>query len=158
MSRAVCEAGLLMTETSFLPSHLMNLASPISHWGQQNVTLIALTNITFVRDMRGVLLSPFMDGQKIARELGVRPRSLIMPIVTSLIVAFVSASIFFLHYNYHNGGLSLYPYSSQYNSANMYNMAAGNIKGSPLPSDSTAWGGLILGIAATVLMVWARSI
>lgn len=158
MTRSVCEAGILMTETSFLPSHLMNLASPITSWGAQNITLTALTNIVFARDMRGVLLSPFMDSQKIAKELNVRPRSLILPIVLALVIAFVSASAFFLHFNYSQGGLSLYSYANQGNPGNMYNMAAGQINGAALPRDATAWGGLILGSVATLAMVWARSV
>lgn len=158
MSRAVCEAGILMTETSFLPSHLINLATPITSWSQQNITLTALTNIVFVRDMRGVLLSPFLDGQKVAKELGVRPRSLISPIVLSLVIAFVTASAFFLYLNYQNGAMSLYEYSSRGNSANMFNTARSHIKGEPLPMDSTAISGLAIGAIATGLMVWARSI
>jgi hypothetical protein len=158
MTRAVCEAGILMTETSFLPSHLMNLASPISSWGGQNITLTALTNIVFVRDMRGVLLSPFMDSQKIAKELGVRPRSLLLPIVLALVIAFVSASAFFLHFNYTQGGLSLYAYSNQNNPGNMYNQAVAQINGTSLPRDATAWSGLLIGSIATAAMVWARSV
>jgi hypothetical protein len=157
MSRAVCEAGILMTETSFLPSHLINLAAPVSSWGGQSITMMGLTNLVFVRDMRGVLLSPFMDSQKIAKELGVRPRALIMPIVLALVIAFVSASAFFLHLNYQQGGLSLYGYPG-WNSTTMYNLAASQINGTPLPSDTTAWSGLVLGLLAASLMVWARSI
>jgi hypothetical protein len=120
--------------------------------------MMGLTNIVFTRDMRGVLLSPMMDAQKVAKELNLRPRILIFPIVLALVVAFVSASAFFLYLNYKQGGLSLYVYSNQQNPGNMYNMAAGQINGNPLPNDATAWGGLILGMVATAAMVWARSI
>jgi hypothetical protein len=158
MSRAVCEAGILMTETSFLPSHLINLVHPIPTWGAQNITMMGLTNIVFTRDMRGLLLSPMMDGQKIAKELGVRPRSLIFPIVLAVVISFFVGCSFFLYLNYSQGGLSLYNWSNQGNPANMYNMTAGQIKGNPLPNDSTAWGGLIVGLIATSLMVWARTV
>jgi hypothetical protein len=158
MSRAVCEAGVLMTETSFLPSHLVNLFFPISGWGAQNIAMMGLTNVTFTRDMRGVFLSPFMDSQKIAKDLGVRPRSLLFPIILSIFVSFIAACAFFLYLNYKDAGLSLYNWSNQGNPANMLNMAAGQVKGAPLPRDSTAWGGLIFGLGATVFMVWARTV
>jgi hypothetical protein len=159
MSRAVAEAGLLMTETSFLPAHLIGLFVPLPNLGAQNLTMLGLTNITFVRDMRGVLLSPFLDSQKMAKELGVRPRSLLLPIALALVVAFVTASAFFLNLNYTQpgGGLALYNYSNQGNSGNMYNQAAGYINGTTTPHDATAWGGLIMGLVVTSLLVWART-
>lgn len=159
MSRAVVEAGFLMTETSFLPAHLIGLFVPMPNLGAQNLTMLGLTNATFVRDMRGVLLSPFLDGQKIAKELNVRPRSLLMPIAIALVVAFVTASAFFLHLNYtqSGGGLGLYSYSETGNASNMFNGAAGFIQGQTTPHDATAWGGLVVGVIATAAMVFARS-
>jgi hypothetical protein len=73
MTRSVSEAGILMTETSFLPSHLIRLVTPLPLLGAQNMTMMALTDTVFTRDLRGVLLSPFMDTQKMANEIGMRP-------------------------------------------------------------------------------------
>jgi hypothetical protein len=73
MTRAVSEAGLLMTETSFLPSHLIRLVQPLPALGPTNLSLLALSDIVFARDLRGVLLSPFMDSQKMAGETGPAP-------------------------------------------------------------------------------------
>ncbi len=58
MTRAVSEAGLLMTETSFLPSHLIRLVMPLPSLGAANLSLIGMTDIVFTRDLRGVSCCP----------------------------------------------------------------------------------------------------
>ncbi|HEX8835203.1 MAG TPA: DUF6785 family protein [Abditibacteriaceae bacterium] len=157
MSRSVAEAGLMMTETSFLPSHLINLVAPLPGLGATNVAMLGVTNIVFARDLRGILLTPFLDAQKMAREIGMRQRSLLMPLLLAIFVSFVTASAFFLWLHYSQGALTLFAYPNQQNPRNLYNLAAGQVSGLPLPNDSTAWGGLGVGIVATALMTWMRS-
>jgi hypothetical protein len=64
MSRTVNEAGLLHDETSFLPQHLMHLFYPLHSAGPASLTMGGMLNVVFIRDLRGVLLSPLMDNQK----------------------------------------------------------------------------------------------
>ncbi len=156
MSRAVNEAGFLMAETSFLPAHLINLVYPLPGLGAANLTMMGLTNTVFTRDLRGILLSSFFDAQKMAGEVKMRQRSLLLPLLLSVVVAFVTASAFFLHVHYTQGGLSLYQYP-MYNSRNMFSMAAGQIGGEPLPRDATAWGGLIVGMIVMAVLIWMRA-
>jgi hypothetical protein len=157
MTRGVSEAGLLMTETSFLPSHLIRLVYPLPLLGATNLSLMAMTDIVFTRDLRGVLLSPFMDSQKMAGELGVRQRSLLLPLLLAIVIAFVVAGFFFLSFHYQRGGVNLYAYPRS-NAGNMFNTAQAAIRGSARPPDATAYGGLAVGIAVTIALVWMRAV
>lgn len=154
MSRGVAEGGLLMTETSFLPSHLIALVYPLPQLGAANLTWMAMTNAVFTRDLRGVLLSPFLDTQKMAKETGLKPRSLLLPLGVSAAVAFVAASAIFLLLNYNQGNLSLYGYPRS-NAANMF-ILAGSQAASLTNPGATEYGGFGVGIILTILMVWAR--
>ncbi|HEY3332600.1 MAG TPA: DUF6785 family protein [Capsulimonadaceae bacterium] len=156
MSRAVNEAGLLMTETSFLPTHLIQFVAPVSSWGPANITLTALTNNMFCRDLRGVLLSPLMDAQKMAGDIRLKQRSLLAPFVIAGLVAFFVAAAAFLYVSYTKGHITLYSYPDN-NSGNLYKGAATAIKGLGVPFDKTAPGGLALGIAVTAAMVRLRT-
>lgn len=156
MTRSVAEAGILMTETSFLPSHLIRLVTPLPTLGAANLSLLSMTDIVFTRDLRGVLLSPFMDSQKMAGELGLRQRSLLAPLGLAIVLAFVIASYFFLQFHYTLGGLTLYGYPTG-NARNMFNNAAAAIRGDMPPTDATAYGGLGVGIVVTAALVWMRA-
>jgi hypothetical protein len=156
MSRAVAEAGFLMTETSFLPTHLINLVVPMQSLGSTSLAWLGITNTVFVRDLRGALLSPFLDSQKMAGETRFRTRSLLLPLGISVVLAYVVASYAFLYFSYHKGNLSLYGYPNG-NAANMYSMAASQINGSWVPPDATSYGGFAVGIVATLFMVYMRA-
>ena len=156
MSRAVCEAGLLMTETSFLPQHLISLVTPLAGMGPQNAALLGLSNATLTRDLRGVLLSPFMDAQKMAAEVGLQPRALRWPLLGSTALAFGVSCAFMLYTNYTTSGLALYGYPAD-NARNMFTQSAAIGSGSGFVADSTAYGGLAVGLISTSLMVWARA-
>lgn len=156
MSRAVCEAGLLMTETSFLPAHLIALVHPMPSLGATNLSIMAMTNIAFTRDLRGVLLSPLLDNQKMAGELGMKQRSLLLPIASSIVLSAVVSTAFFLYLNYTQGGISLYGYPNS-NAGNMYNLAKSQMSASSPPADATCYGGFGMGIVITMLLVAMRA-
>jgi hypothetical protein len=156
MSRAVAEAGLLMTETSFLPMHLIRMVVPLESLGAANLTLLGATNAVFARDLRGVLLSPLMDNQKMARELRFKLRSLLLPFALAVVVAFVVASYFFLYFSYTQGHLTLYQYPKG-NAENMFNLSRSYIQGGTPPPDATVYGGFGVGVVVTSLLVWARA-
>ena len=157
MSRAVNEAGLLMTETSFSPQHIIQLVFPTSTWGATNISLNALLNTACMRDLRGVMLSPLMDSQKMAADLRLRTRSLLAPFIVAIIVAFVVASIVFLNVNYKFGEVSLYSYPDN-NAGNMYSRAVSQITKLALPLDSQAISGLGIGVVATLALVRLRTL
>ena len=156
MSRAVSEAGLLMTETSFLPQHLIALIYPLGGLGPGNTAMLGLTNVAFARDLRGILLSPFMDTQKMAVEVGLKPRAMCWPLLGSIALAFCASCAVFLYVNYAKGGLALYAYPKN-NATNMFNNASAVSSGSGFVADATSYGGLAVGLIVTTLLVWARA-
>ena len=156
MSRAVSEAGLLMTETSFLPQHLISLVYPLGGMGPGNAAMLGLTNVAFARDLRGILLAPFMDTQKMAVEVGLKPRAMRWPLLGSIVLAFCVSCVAFLTIHYADGGLALYGYPKS-NATNMFNNASAMGSGSGFVADATAYGGLAVGIGVTMLLVWSRA-
>lgn len=110
MARSVAEAGFLMTETSFKPSDIVGIFSAKQLWGNTNWTHLAFLDAIFFRDLRGMLLSLFLDGQQLAPRHGLR-RS-VLPIVfgVAIVVAFVSAAASELWLHYTRGGVNLYGY------------------------------------------------
>ena len=157
MSRAVCEAGLLMTETSFLPNHLIGLVYPVPQLGAQNIALMSFMNILFARDLRGVLLSPLMDNQKMAGELRVSQRSMLLPFALAIVVAFIAASYFMLKFSYDKGHLTLYSYPTGGNAKGMFSNAQGYISGAIQPPDGTAYGGFAVGVVVTLFLSYMRA-
>jgi hypothetical protein len=145
-----------MTETSFLPAHLISLIFPMSGLGNTNLAFIGLTNAVFIRDQRGGLLSTLFDAQKLAKEIGMKQRSLLFPLSSAFFLAFGVAAWAMLHFNYSHGGLGLYGYSNKQNPSQMLDMANAWTTGAQTPHDATAWGGLLMGLGLTVFMVWAR--
>ncbi len=156
MSRAVSEAGLLMTETSFLPSHLIALFTPLGSMGPHNAAMMGLTDVVFTRDMRGILLSPFMDVQKMAEEVGLKPRAMRWPLLGSIALAFGVGCAVFLFLNYKDGGLALNAYPKG-NASNMFNRASAMGSGGGFVADATSYGGFAVGIVVTLRLVWARA-
>jgi hypothetical protein len=98
-----------------------------------------------------------MDAQKVAGEVHVRQRSLLLPFITAAVVAFVVASAVFLSVSYTKGHVSLYTYPDN-NSGNMYSMAAAAIKGLTIQFDATAGSGLALGMFVVAALVRLRTL
>lgn len=157
MSRGVAEAGLLMTETSFRPIDLMKLVYPAQGLGAVNLSMMGLLEVVFIRDLRGVMLSPFLDNQKMAGELKVRQRTLLWPLILAVVIAFGVSCYFFLKFNYELGGLTLFKYSNQNNPRNVFNLASSAIDGSLPPPDSTSYGGFAVGVVVASLLTWMRA-
>jgi hypothetical protein len=156
MSRAVCEAGLLMTETSFLPNHVIGLVTRVPDLGPNNLAMFSFLHLLFARDLRGMLLSPLLDNQKMAGELRVRQRSMLFPFGIAVLVSFVAASYFMLKFSYDKGHLTLYGYPAS-NAGNMFKYQQGDIGGTTLPPDSTAYGGFAVGVVVTLFLSYMRA-
>ncbi len=156
MTRAVCEAGLLMTETSFLPNHLIGLVYRVPDLGPSNLAMMSVLHLVFARDLRGMLLSPLMDNQKMAGDLRVRQRSMLFPFGLAVIVSFIAASYFMLKFSYDKGHLTLYGYPSA-NAGNMFKYEQGDIAGTTLPPDSTAYSGFVVGVIVTLFLSYMRA-
>ncbi len=110
LTRGTAEAGLLQTEASFRPLDLIKMFRPQWSLGSRNLVLLAMTDTVLTRDVRGLLLSTFMDNQKLARELHFRPRSLVTPIALAIVVALISGCYFFITTSHDVGHITLYGY------------------------------------------------
>ena len=110
MARSVSEAGLLMTETSFRPIDLVSLFTSKHRLGGSNLTVLSFLDAVFTRDLRGVLLSSFLDDQKMAENLRFRQRHLLIALVVALLAGLVCAGYFTLTTIYRHGNITLYTY------------------------------------------------
>lgn len=156
MTRAVAEAGLMMTETSFLPTHWMSLVYPLPQFDASTLALSGTTGILFHCDMRGLLWAPLMDAQKMAGELKLRPRAVLAPLCIAFVLAFGTAYATYLWLGYSQGALSLYSWPMR-QAESVYKLTGTYLQGSPAPADATAYGGFGVGIFVTMGLVWARS-
>ncbi|MBI5833312.1 MAG: hypothetical protein HZB16_13525 [Armatimonadetes bacterium] len=110
LTRGTAEAGLLQTEASFRPIDLIKMFRPQWSLGSRNLVMMAMLDTVLTRDMRGLLLSTFMDNQKLARELRYRPRALVLPIALAIVVALVAGCYFFITTSHQMGHITLYGY------------------------------------------------
>jgi hypothetical protein len=115
MARSVAECGLLMTETSFRPMDVVTLFHSKTILGPANLTVLSLVDAVFARDLRGLLLTGFMDGLRISDGVGLRRRSLLPAFAGAIVVALVAAGALHLWIPYHRGGVTLYSYVYQGN-------------------------------------------
>jgi len=110
MARSVNEAGMLMTETSFRPVDLVKLFASPSSLGAPTLTALSLADAVFTRDLRGNLLSTFMDGLKMSDVVKLDRRHLFGAIAGALLVALVVGGILHIVIPYQRGGVTLYSY------------------------------------------------
>jgi hypothetical protein len=158
MARSTAEAGMLMTETSFRPADFLRLLTPMHQLGPANLTALAMTDSLLMRDQRGLLLSGFLDGLRIADGVEIRDRRrLIAPFAVAVVVAIATAAAIQIYLPYTRGGITLYGYVYQANNKWGYEDYQKYMKPGALP---VGWQGptfLLVGMAATAFLVWGRS-
>jgi len=108
MARSTAEGGMLMTETTFRPVDLYAMFAPAQALGPGNLTLLAMFDITFLRDQRGLLFTGMMDGLKMTDSANVRRRSYLLVFAIAIFVAFLVAGYLHMWFPYHEGGMTLY--------------------------------------------------
>lgn len=110
MARSVSEAGMLMTETSFRPVDLVKLFTKASSLGPSTLTALSLADAVFTRDLRGNLLSTFLDGLKMSDLVKLDRRHLFGAIAAALVVALLVGGALHLIIPYQRGAIGLYSY------------------------------------------------
>jgi hypothetical protein len=110
MARAVAEAGLLMTETSFRPVDLVRLVTPLRALGPKNLTALALADAVFTRDLRGNLLSTLLDALKMADGTDLDRRHLFAALALALVVALGFGGWLHVTLPYEHGAIGMYSY------------------------------------------------
>jgi len=156
MARSVAEGGLLMTETSFRPLDVVNLVSNRALLGPANLTALSFTDAVFARDLRGLLVTGFLDSARMADGTGQRRRSLVGTLVGAVLLAMVAAGFLHLFLPYTRGALSLYPYPYQANNIWGFQENAALI-GAPAPFDVRAPAFFLVGVVVTTCLAVARS-
>lgn len=116
MARSVSEAGMLMTETSFRPVDLVRIFSPQAVLGPRSLTALAMIDPVFTRDLRGNLLSTFLDALKMSDAVKLNRRHLFWAIVAALAVTFTWGTALHLIIPYERGAVTLYGYAYKWNS------------------------------------------
>jgi len=109
MSRGVAECGFLMTEVATHPHEAIR---PFIVGGVHPATAAGLVFITvlFVRDMRGLPMTGFLDGCKLSETLGFSKRTLLKYFALGILVAMVVATYLHLAIPYSRGANNLYNY------------------------------------------------
>ena len=116
MARSVAEGGLLMCETSFRPVDIFRMLpwkeglTLQSALGAKNLVALAFPDVVYTRDLRGLILTPILDGLKMADEVNMRRRALLAPIAVAIVVGCLAAFCSHLWINYKYGNLNLYGY------------------------------------------------
>ncbi|MBI5831479.1 MAG: hypothetical protein HZB16_04105 [Armatimonadetes bacterium] len=155
LGRLVTEAGVLQTETSFRATDFLVMFRAQPTFGARNLAMIGLLDIVLARDPRGLLLTNFLDSQKMAQDLKVRPRSLLLPTIIAIVVAFVAGSYFFLTLSHRDGHVNLYGYPAANAWSRMSNAQAAiewRVTNPPLTGTM-----FIYGVGVTSALVFLRA-
>jgi len=115
MARSVNEAGMLMTETSFRPVDIVRMFSRLSALGPKTLTALSFADAAFTRDLRGNLLSTFLDGLKMSDVIKLDRRHLFLAIALALVVALTWGSVLHIAITYQRGAVTLYGYGYRSN-------------------------------------------
>jgi hypothetical protein len=120
MARGCTEAGLPMSEGSFTPMDISSLLASPAALGPRNLTVLAFFDAMFTRDLRGLLLTGFLDAQRIGDEVRLVRRKLLSVFVISLAVVIPVAVVIQLWLPYHIGALSMYSFSYRGNNIQFF--------------------------------------
>ncbi len=113
MARSTAEAGMPMTEGSFTPLDVIGIFTHKRVLGATSLTALAFTDCIFTRDLRGLVLTGFLDGQKLADQTALRRRSLLGVFVLAIVLAVVAAGALHIWLPYQRGAVTMYSYAYQ---------------------------------------------
>ncbi|MEI6502389.1 MAG: DUF6785 family protein, partial [Armatimonadota bacterium] len=156
MARSVSEAGMLMTETSFRPVDLVKIFSPQSVLGPRTITALAMVDPVFTRDLRGNLLSTFLDGLKMTDAVKLNRRHLFWAIVAALVVTFTWGTALHLILPYKRGAVTLYGYAYQWNSFAGFKHFQ-SVMTAPDKFEPRLAVFFVIGVAFTAFLAWMRT-
>ncbi len=111
MARSTAEAGMPMTEGSFTPLDVIGIFTHKRSLGVKNLTALAFTDCLFTRDLRGLVLTGFLDGQKMADQVKVRRRVLLLVFTLAIVLSVVAAGFAHIYLPYKRGAVTMYSYA-----------------------------------------------
>lgn len=160
MARATSEAGLLMTETTFLPSDLCRMFAPLHTLGPTNLTLLALVDHVLPRDQRGLLLAGMLDSTRLADATPLRRRPFAGSIILGVVVAIVVAVGLNIYLPYNLGAVRMDAEMEQAHAKMMLNYYAPYLKPGTLESPGATVQMLpafCVGVVITILLTRLRA-
>ncbi len=159
LTRVVVEGGLLFVQQGWMP---LGAFAQITGSGQGTwltpATLVpgSMLQITMFTDLRAFLLPSFIQSFKLARDRGIKARPLLALIAAVVVITLVMSLWMNVRLGYKHGGLGLNGWFAVYGPQQSAKNAAALIRGTPDATPANAvW--LVLGIAYTAGMFWARS-
>jgi len=129
MARGCAEGGLPMTEGCFTPLDVSSLVIAPSALGPRTLTSVAMFDAMFTRDLRGLVLTGFLDGQKLGDEVGLGRRRLAYVFVIALLFAIPVAIVIQLWLPYQIGAISMYSFSYRGNCIQFFRENAAFLQG-----------------------------
>jgi hypothetical protein len=156
MGRAMAEGGMLMAEGSFTPTDIYGAFAPQSTLGAGSLTTLAFTQAMFTRDLRGMPLSGFLDGQKLGEGVGLDLRRLAPVFIAAFVITLALAIPLHLWLPYRRGAVTMYSFVYQSNPTQFWDENAGPIRGS-MEYSPEAGGWLLVGAGVCALLLWLRT-
>ncbi|GBC93900.1 hypothetical protein HRbin15_02402 [bacterium HR15] len=158
MARCTAEGGLLITEGCFTPMDVVTLEK-YATFSPRNLTVMAFIDGLFMRDLRGIPITGYLDAQKLGEEVHLDRQVLLRVIIGGMGLAILVAFLFQLWLPYHYGALNLYSYVYQHASVQFFRENAPFMTGgqdAPIPSYRPLFLGL--GFVITLALAWARAV
>ena len=156
MARSTAEAGMLMTETSFRPIDFYQLFSTKSSLGAKNLTALSFFDTIFARDFRGLVLTGFLDGLKISRNIRLKQSWLLVALGLTVLIAFCFGAMIQIYLPYKFGANYMYSYAYSGNSIWAFRDAVPSIEGFDSEYNMTSLIFFTLGSVITSLLVFCR--
>jgi hypothetical protein len=156
MARSTAEGGLLMTETTFRSVDVYRIFAPTQTLGAGNMTVLGFMDAAYFRDLRGLVLTGFLDGLKIADGAKIRRRAFLPVFIVAILVAMVIGGCFQIYMSYHVGGVNMYAYPYMDNNLRAFRDYEPAMKG-PVPG--VGWQApvfFVVGILFTVFLAYMR--
>ncbi|OIO03860.1 hypothetical protein AUJ67_00100 [Candidatus Desantisbacteria bacterium CG1_02_49_89] len=107
MTRLVSEGGMYYVQQQFRPLELIIPFTGSAAIAPASITMIALFEQAFVRDIRATLMPFLMDGYKISDSMNVKKRQVTIAMVCSVVIAVVVSYAAVLAFMYKYGGVNL---------------------------------------------------
>ncbi len=153
MARGCSEGGLPMAEGSFTPLDISAMLIRPSALGARTLTSVAFFDTLFARDLRGLLLTAFLDGQKLGDEVGLRRRRLLLVFIIAIAVAIPMAAAIQLWLPYHRGALGLYSFPYRRNNIQFFQENGAFLQGETRHAYGAIASFVVGGAIASVLSI-----
>lgn len=157
MTRLVSEGGMYYVQQQFRPLELI-IPFTGGNIGPANITVLALFEQVFVRDIRATLMPFLMDGYKISDSMKIKRKQLTFAMVISVALAVIVSYISVLACMYKYGGINLEHWFTQGYPGWVTSGRISDLLNNPQPPNLMNVFSMIIGAAVMVFLLWMRRI